>query len=296
MSELGAPNESGVCPLVRGLPFRIVNEPHATMKPLITFLSLLSLATHVLAAKPELLWETSGFIAPESAVFDASSQVIYVSNMGDHTKDAPAGDGFISRVSADGKLLELKWVTGLDNPKGLALANGRLYAGDDKDLVEIDLASAKILARHAPADGPGAFNDCTADPDGNVYVCSGRLHTVFRLHQGKFEPWAKLDRAKTGGINGLRAEKDRLLLGGWSVRDAEGKEQLGHLSTIAYRDQSLGRLGTQPICHIDGIESDGADGYTVTDWLTGDVLHVTADGKATPITPTSRASSSSSYR
>jgi hypothetical protein len=253
------------------------------------------LANSVGAASPELLWETAGFVAPESAVFDPTRQEIYVSNMGNHAKEAPAGDGFISRVSADGKLLELKWVTGLDNPKGLALANGRLYAGDDKDLVEIDVTTGKILARYAPSDGPGAFNDCAADPDGNVYVCSGRLHTIFRLHDGKFEAWAKLDRAKTGGINGLRAEKNRLLLGGWSVRDAEGKEQLGHLSTISYADKVIGRIGTQPICHIDGIESDGGDGYTVTDWLTGDVIHVTADGKPTPIMTLVQGSADHAY-
>jgi hypothetical protein len=183
----------------------------------------------------------------------------------------------------------------LDNPKGLALANGRLYVGDDKDLVEIELASGKIVARHAPKDGPGSFNDCTADPEGNVYVCSGRLHTVFRLHGGTFEPWARLDRAKTGGINGLRAEKDRLLLGGWSVRDGDGKEQLGHLSTIAYSDKAVGRIGTDPICHIDGIESDGRNGYTVTDWLTGDVIHVSAEGKATPIMKLVQGSADHSY-
>jgi len=265
------------------------------MKYSFAVLSLIAFSSSVQAATPELLWETAGFIAPESAVYDAARQQLYVSNIGDHTKEAPPGDGFISRVSVDGKLITQKWVTGLDNPKGLALANGRLYAGDDKDLVEIDLDSGKILARHAPADGPGAFNDCTADAEGNVYVCSGRLHTVFRLHAGKFEPWAKLDRAKTGGINGLRAEKNRLLLGGWSVRDAEGKEQLGHLSTIAYSDQALGRIGTVPICHIDGIESDGADGYSVTDWLTGDVLHVSADGKPTPIMKLVQGSADHAY-
>jgi hypothetical protein len=251
----------------------------STFGPLLMIASL-SLAS---AAEPKLLWETGGFVAPESVAYDAARHVLYVSNMGAHEKNAPPGDGFISRVSADGKMLDQKWVTGLDNPKGLALSNDRLYVGDDKDLVEIEVASGKIIARYAPPDGPGSFNDCTADPDGNIYVCSGRLHTVFRLQKGKFEPWAKLDRAKTGGINGLRAEKDRLLLGGWSVRDDKGEEKLGHLSTIAYSDQAVGRIGNEPIAHIDGLESDGRDGYTVTDWLTGDLLHVSVDGKAQPL-------------
>lgn len=231
------------------------------------------------AAVPELLWETHGLVAPESVVFDAERGEFFVSNMGSYGEGAVAGDGFISRVSADGRVLELRWAAGLDNPKGLALANGRLYVGDDRDLVEIDPASGRILARHAPDDGgPGDFNDCTADPEGNVYVCSGRLATVFRLHAGKFEPWCKLDPAVTGGINGLRAERDRLLLGGWSLKGADGREQVGHISTIAFRDRAVGRIGERPVGHVDGLEPDGQGGYTVTDWLTGEVLQVSAEG------------------
>lgn len=260
--------------------------------PLLAFPLVLSASD----TAPELLWESSGFIAPESVVHDAGRGELFVSNMGTHGADAEPGDGFISRVSADdGRILELKWVTGLENPKGLALANGRLYVGDDRELVVIDLAAGRITARHAPADGPGQFNDCTADPEGRVYVCSGRLGTVFRLSGNTFEPWVKLDTSVTGGINGLRAERDRLLLGGWSVRGPDGTEQLGHLSTISFADRSIGRLGTQPICHIDGIEPDGHGGYTVTDWLTGDVLHVSADGEPRPLMKLARGTADHEY-
>jgi len=247
------------------------------------------------AAEPELLWEAHGLHSPESVVFDAGRDQFYVSNMATFGEKETPHDGFIARVSADGKLLEEKWVTGLDNPKGLALANGRLYAGDDVYLWEIDIAAGKIVGKYAPEDGPGDFNDCTADPDGNVYVCSGRLGTVFRLHEGKFEAWFKLDQKKTGGLNGLLAEKDRLLLGGWSLRGADGKEQLGHLSFVTYAGKKLGRIGSVPVAHIDGLEPDGAGGYTVCDWLTGDVVHVSADGVPTPIMKLHQGSADHTY-
>lgn len=247
-------------------------------------LLLLALPLVAQAAAPELLWETNGFVGPESIVYDQHHDVYYVSNMGTYGNDAKPGDGFISRMATDGTLLDAQWVSGLDNPKGLTLANGRLYVGDDKGIAEIDLAAAKIARWHVPADGePAGFNDCTADPEGNVYAFSPRLKTVFRIHAGAIAPWVELDTGITGGLNGLRAEPERLLLGGWSRRDANGAEQLGHLSTISFADKSIGRLGDQPICHIDGIEPDGRGGYTVTDWLTGDVKHVTADGVPTLI-------------
>jgi hypothetical protein len=177
----------------------------------------------------------------------------------------------------------------------LALANGRLYVGDDPVMAEIDITAGKIVARYAPADGKGDFNDCTADAAGNVYVCSGRLGIVFRLNAGKFEPWYTLDKAKTGSLNGLKAEADRLLLGGWSVRDAEGREQLGHISTVTYADQKLGRLGDQPVCHVDGLEPDGRGGYTVTDWLTGEVLHLSGDGKRTTLMQLGKGTADHAY-
>jgi hypothetical protein len=238
----------------------------------------LSLSVPLPAAEPNLIWEATGFQSPESAIYDEVRDVIYVSNLATRGKEAIPGDGFISKLSPSGQIIDLKWVTGFDNPKGVTLANGRLYVGDDKDLVEIDLNAGQIVARYEPADGPGNFNDVTADSAGNVYVCSGRLHTVFRLQDGRFEPWVKLDRDQTGGINGLRAEADRLLLGGWTLKDANGEEQLGHLSTVDLATKSVGRIGHQPISRIDGIEPDGQGGYTVTDWVTGQVSTVTADG------------------
>lgn len=265
------------------------------MKPLATLL-VLSAAVAAHAGQPRLVWETAGFHSPESVVFDPARQEYYVSNMGTFGQGATPGDGFISRVSAEGKILELQWVTGLSDPKGLALAGDRLYVGDDPGLAEIDLAAGRLVAWHAPADGKGDFNDCTADAAGNIYVCSGRLATVFRLHAGKLEPWYPLDKTKTGGINGLKAEADRLLLGGWSMRGADGREQLGHISFVAYADKQLGRLGTEPVCHVDGLESDGHGGYTVTDWLMGDVLHVTADGKTSPLLSLGKGTADHTYR
>ena len=230
---------------------------------------------------PRLLWEAAGFAAPESVVFDHERQQLYVSNMGTWGEGATPGDGFISRVSAGGRILDLRWLTGFENPKGLAFANHRLYVADDADLTEVDPATGAVTARYAPAGGPGGFNDCTADPSGNVYVFSRRLSSVFRLHAGKLERWFAVDMTKAGSPNGLLAERHRLLLGGWLMQDAGGREVRGHISVLTFADHALTRLGDRDIDHPDGIEPDGRGGYTVTDWETGDLWHIAADGRTT---------------
>ena len=236
------------------------------------------------AAAPTLQWETSGFSAPESVAYDAQRDCFYVANLATRGKDRTPEDGFISKVNRAGKIIKLKWATGLEDPKGLAVANGRLYVGDTPAMFEIDLESGKVLARHQPEDGGnGSFNDCTADPQGNVYVFSSRLNTVYRLHAGKFSAWKKIDTSVTGGLNGLRAETDRLLLGGWTIEDGNGDQQLGHISIVRFADKAVSRIGNAPVAHVDGLEPDGAGGYTVTDWPDGDVKHVDANGNVSTL-------------
>ena len=251
----------------------------AVLLPVLFALAGVGAPAHATQPTPVLVWQVGGFASPESVVYDRARDRFYVSNMATRGDTATPGDGFISRLDAQGNITELKWVTGLQSPKGLALANGRLYVGDDDALVEIDPDSARIVARHAPADGgPGQFNDATADADGNVYVFSRRLDTVFRLADGTFAPWVKVDTNLTGKFNGVRADGDRLLLGSWQVPGADG-EQLGHLTTIDLATGAIGRIGSTPIGHIDGIEPDGRGAWTVTDFTHGLLLHIDAQGE-----------------
>lgn len=266
--------------------------------PSAVLLAIASVAAQAQAAQPtpELLWETSGFSAPESIVLDTQRGQYYVSNMATRGEGATPGDGFISRVAPDGTIIELKWITGLENPKGLSLANGRLYVGDDDALLEIDLDAGAVIARHAPEDGgPGQFNDSTADAAGNVYVFSSRLDTIYRLSGGTFAPWVKVDTQVTGKFNGLRADGERLLAGSWRVPAPDG-EQPGHLTTFDLADGRMDRIGSAPIGHIDGIEPDGQGGWIITDFTPGRLLHVTPDGEVATLLTLSIGTADIHYR
>ena len=53
-----------------------------------------------------------GFSTPESALYDASADIILVSNVrgGPLNKD---DDGFISRINVDGSVEKLRWINGM---------------------------------------------------------------------------------------------------------------------------------------------------------------------------------------
>src|SRR5215471_17539422 len=110
------------------------------------------------------------------------------------------GNGFISRLTADGKMLERQWVKGLNSPTGLALHDRTLYAADVDQLIEINAASGEILKRY-DAKGAVFLNDVAVDDAGTAYVSDTPMNTIWRLKDGGFEPWLANDALN--GPNGL---------------------------------------------------------------------------------------------
>ena len=64
----------------------------------------------------EKVWQSDSVTlkGPESVLYDAKSNSLYVSSM---------GSGTIVRMAPDGKVIKTNWVTGLNSNKGSALFN-----------------------------------------------------------------------------------------------------------------------------------------------------------------------------
>jgi DNA-binding beta-propeller fold protein YncE len=232
----------------------------------------------VQAAEPVRIWELAGLSNPESVVYDPAGEALYVSNV-NGAADAKDGNGFISRVSPTGEMLELNWVTGLDAPKGLALHNGRLYVADIDSLVEIDIAGAVIS--NTWTDSNAQFlNDVTAAADGRVFVSDMVTNRIHVLDNGSFSVW--LEDAALENPNGLHAENGQLIVGAWGVMtDGFATEVPGHLKTVNLEDKSINSLGSgSPVGNLDGVEPVGGDFY-VTDWMAGKLYRIDRAGNAT---------------
>ena len=246
--------------------------------PLAVASSLLAVAPAA-AAELTQVWEAAGLKAPESAVHDPAKDIIYVSNVNGEA-DGRDGNGFVSRLSPAGEVVELEWAKGLDAPKGMALVGDTLYVADIDVLVAIDTADGSVRRRH-PAPGAGFLNDVTADRLGRVYVSDMTGDAIWRLEGGEFSAW--LRDAALENPNGLLAEDGRLVVGSWGRMEADFSTEVpGHVKVVDVATKKVGDLGDPaPVGNLDGVEPDGRGGYTVTDWLNGAIFHVSADGKAT---------------
>ncbi|MGL4395602.1 MAG: SMP-30/gluconolactonase/LRE family protein [Hyphomicrobium sp.] len=230
------------------------------------------------AKAPEKLWEVSDLKGPECALPDTKAGVIYVSNVnGDPTgKD---GNGFISKISIDGKSVDNGWSTGLNAPKGLAVSNGHLFVGDVDELVEINLADGKIVAKHA-APGAKLLNDVAVDAKGAVYVSDTMGGSIYRFADGKIEEWLKHEKLQ--GPNGLLVEGDNLIVNTWGVFSGEGwnTKTPGQVYAVSLADKSFKDVGDgKPFANLDGMQPLGGGAYLLTDWMSGKVLKLHADGK-----------------
>ncbi len=102
------------------------------------------------------LWSTDTIMqTPESVLYDVKNEVLYVANMNLATEE---DDGFISRLNADGTVIELEWITGLKAPKGMGITDGKLFATDVDELAIIDIESATLLEK-IPVEGAIFLND-----------------------------------------------------------------------------------------------------------------------------------------
>jgi len=227
------------------------------------------------AREPSLTqaWSTGDFANPESVLLSPNGKFLFVSNVAGEG-DARDGNGFISRVSLDGAMLEREWVKGLDAPKGLAIAGKRLFVSDLTALVEIDSASGKVLARHQ-AEGAGFLNDVAIAPRGAVLVSDSAKSRIYQWRDSAMSTWLEDELLRS--VNGLLPEKGRLL-----VTTMQGK-----LLAVDWKTRAITVLA-DGLGNADGIVALGKGEYLVSEWP-GRMFHVRADGTSRVLLDTREA-------
>ncbi|MEO6905786.1 MAG: ATP-binding protein [Ginsengibacter sp.] len=204
-------------------------------------------------------WETDTVIAvPESVLPDLQNHILYVSLINGGGWDAD-GIGGVGEISADGRIIDTAFITGLNAPKGLGKFGNHLYAADIDEVVVIDLNKGKVEKKIAI---PGAqmLNDITVSDEGVVYVSDSKTSKIWRIENDL--PTLFLDNIN--GANGLKAMGDDLIF-------AKGK-----LLMKANANKEISQI-TEVTEGIDGIEPVGNGDFLASSWV-GYIYYVYADG------------------
>ncbi len=211
-------------------------------------------------ADPKLvqIWETDTVLTTnESVLYDGENQKLYVSNISGKPTEKD-GNGFISTLSLDGKIENLKWATGLNAPKGMGIFDGHLYVTDIDRIVAFDLASGEMVKEYTPE--KAEFLNDIAVSDKAVYISDMKLGLIHKIEGEELSTIA----SNVGGINGLLVKGNYLM-----TLDGKGLRGLD-LSTNEFM------MVNDSVTGGDGLTMLNDSTYIASRWK-GEIYYVTGN-------------------
>jgi sugar lactone lactonase YvrE len=211
---------------------------------------------------------------PESTRFDPDLGVWFVANINGPGL-AKDGNGFISRLTRDGKIDSLRFIAGgrggarLDAPKGLAIQGDTLWVADIDAARAFDKRSGKPITTVSLAGKASFLNDAVTGPDGAIYFTDtgvkndGKggmgeptVNQVFRVLGRKAT--VALTFKDQPGINGIAWDSagSRFILVPFGGKDIYAWAPGDSTPTVIAQGPGM----------MDGIESLGQGRFLVTSW------------------------------
>ncbi|MEO2069271.1 MAG: ATP/GTP-binding protein [Desulfurobacteriaceae bacterium] len=162
-----------------------------------------------------LIFSIKGLETPESV--ECFNGKIFISNVGKPYPAKKDGDGFIAIFGKDKKLQ--KFISNLNAPKGIAVANKKLFIADIDTVVVANSESGKVLKKIKVKDAQ-FLNDVAYDGKKFVYVSDTQTNTIYRIDTETLEISIFLKSPNLELPNGLAFLKNgNLVVASWG----EGK-------------------------------------------------------------------------
>ena len=216
-------------------------------------------------------WETDDvFKVPESVVYDATKEVLYITNFDQFARNNTGREQFISKLSLKGEIIDLHFIDSLDNPLGMKLAGGKLYIAEKGGIAIADISAQKVIDRITIKDCEFP-NDIEVDANGSIYVSDSRKNVVWRVTEGQIEIW--LTEGQVMDPNTLRIIDGRLYVGN------SGFQQL---NAYDLADKSMELITDFEPGFIDGIRIIPGNGLLVSLWG-GKLFHISGSGETTKL-------------
>jgi hypothetical protein len=233
-----------------------------------------------------LIASPGGFIQPEAVRYDPDQDMYFVSSWGNGDPGATDNNGFISRMSPDGTVAQLKFVAGgaggttLHSPRGMTIVGDTLWVVDADAVRAFDRRTGAPLATiDFSAFKLGFLNDIAAGPDA-LYVTDTGTNRIYRIAGGRVS--VALENSALGGPNGITwdAKNRRFIVvpyGGESV-----------IKAWTAGSKTLSEIGRSGGSKFDGVEVLPGDRVLVASQ--GDSsLHLFTGGTGRPVIHTGGA-------
>ena len=230
-----------------------------------------------------VLAEQPAFSQPESAYFYTSGST----DPGVYFISSTNGDdvGWVSKLAADGSMIDPRWATDLRNPMGMRVSGNRLWINNTTEVVGLNLDDPSDRIVH-PIDGAISLNDLATDSSGHAYLSDSMNSRVVRVDLATGENSTYISTLPSSP-NGLLVQGDRLYIASWGVMSDRPEERAqwitktaGDLYWVSLKDSTKSRHIIVPeLGNLDGVEIDQKGNIYVSDWESGKLYKISSGTK-----------------
>ena len=230
-----------------------------------------------------IMAEQPVFSQPESAYFYTSGST----DPGVYFISSTNGDdvGWVSKLAADGSMIDSRWATDLRHPMGMRVSGKRLWINNTTEIVGLNLDNPNDRIVH-PIDGAISLNDLATDSSGHAYVSDSMNSRVVRVDLATGENSTYISTLPSSP-NGVLIQGDRLYIASWGVMSDRPEERAewitktaGDLYWVSLKDSKKSRHIIVPeLGNLDGVEIDQKGNIYVSDWESGKLYKISSGAK-----------------
>ena len=239
-------------------------------------LFLFLMSASVLANEP-------AFAQPESAYFYTSGStdpgVYFISSTNGNEM------GWVSKLAADGSIIDSRWATNIRNPMGMRVSGKRLWVNNITEIIGINLKDPSDRIVYS-IDDAILLNDLATDSSGYAYLSDSMNSRVVRIDLATGENSTFISTLPSSP-NGLLVHGDKLYIASWGIMSEQPEERAewitqtaGDLYCVSLKQsENLRHIVAPELGNLDGVEIDQQGNIYVSDWENGKLYKISSSNK-----------------
>ena len=239
-------------------------------------LFLFLMSASVLANEP-------AFAQPESAYFYTSGStdpgVYFISSTNGNEM------GWVSKLAADGSIIDTRWATNIRNPMGMRVSGKRLWVNNITEIIGINLKDPSDRIVYS-IDDAILLNDLATDSSGYAYLSDSMNSRVVRIDLATGENSTFISTLPSSP-NGLLVHGDKLYIASWGIMSEQPEERAEWITQTAgdlywvslKQSENVRHIVAPELGNLDGVEIDQQGNIYVSDWENGKLYKISSSNK-----------------
>ena len=193
--------------------------------------------------------------------------------------------GWVSKLAADGSMIDSRWATNIRNPMGMRVSGKRLWVNNITEIIGINLDDPSDRIIYS-IDDAILLNDLATDSSGYAYLSDSTNSRVVRVDLATGENSTYMSTLPSSP-NGLLVHGDRLYIASWGIMSEQPEERAewitktaGDLYWVSLKEsEKVRHIVASELGNLDGVEIDQQGNLYASDWENGKLYKISSSNK-----------------